>query len=84
MSLVFVQGAGDAGLVRQYQTKYFAKSEAVTLQGHSEGRLCTSIDEYAARLHEYLRHRGITQPVISGTLNWKLIGLSRSSLTGFE
>jgi pimeloyl-ACP methyl ester carboxylesterase len=66
MSLVFVHGAGNTGLVWYYQTKYFTDSEAVNLPGHPEGRLCSSIDEYAGRLHEYLRNKGHSQPVIAG------------------
>lgn len=66
MSLIFVHGAGNTGLVWHYQTKYFTGSEAVNLPGHPEGRLCTSIDEYAGWLHEYLGNKGLRQPVIAG------------------
>jgi pimeloyl-ACP methyl ester carboxylesterase len=66
MSLLFIHGAGNTGLVWHYQTKYFTDSEAINLPGHPEGRLCTSIDEYAGSLHEYLRNKGHSQPVIAG------------------
>jgi pimeloyl-ACP methyl ester carboxylesterase len=66
MSLVFIHGAGNTGLVWHYQTRYFTDSEAVNLPGHPEGRLCTSIDEYARWLHEYLGNKGLRQPVIAG------------------
>jgi pimeloyl-ACP methyl ester carboxylesterase len=66
MSLIFVHGADNTGLVWHYQTKYFADSEAVNLLGHPEGRPCTSVEEYAGNLHKYLRNRGHLRPVIAG------------------
>lgn len=66
MSLVFIHGAGNTGLVWHYQTKYFPDSEAINLPGHPDGKLCTSINEYAEWLHEYIRRKGLSRPVIAG------------------
>jgi pimeloyl-ACP methyl ester carboxylesterase len=66
MKLIFVHGAGNTGLVWHYQTEYFAGSEAVSLPGHPEGKACTSIDDYAERLHQYVHNKGHSQLVIAG------------------
>lgn len=66
MKLIFVHGAGNTGLVWHYQTEYFADSEAINLPGHPEGKACTSIDEYADWLHQYVRGKGHSQIVIAG------------------
>ncbi|HEX7364755.1 MAG TPA: alpha/beta hydrolase [Dehalococcoidia bacterium] len=66
MKLIFVHGAGNTGLAWHYQTKCFADSEAINLPGHPEGKLCTSIDQYVEWLHEYIRRKGYTKPVIAG------------------
>ncbi len=66
MKLIFVHGAGNTGLVWHYQTKYFADSEAINLPGHPEGKLCTSIDQYVEWVHEYIRRKGYSKPVIAG------------------
>jgi pimeloyl-ACP methyl ester carboxylesterase len=66
MKLIFVHGAGNTGLVWHYQTEYFADSEAINLPGHPEGKACTSIDDYADWLHQYVRGKGHSQLVIAG------------------
>jgi pimeloyl-ACP methyl ester carboxylesterase len=66
MKLIFVHGAGNTGLVWHYQTKYFTDSEAINLPGHPEGKPCTSIDEYAEWLHQYVQRKGYSQIVIVG------------------
>jgi pimeloyl-ACP methyl ester carboxylesterase len=66
MRLIFIHGAGNTGLEYYYQTKYFKYSEAPNLPGHPEGKPCTSIDEYAQWLHEYVNRGDHSQPVIAG------------------
>jgi pimeloyl-ACP methyl ester carboxylesterase len=66
MKLVFIHGAGNTGLVWHYQTKHFITSDAVSLQGHPEGKPCTSIDGYAEWLHRYVHEKGYSQPVLVG------------------
>ena len=48
MKLVFIHGAGNTGLVRHYQIKYFTDSNAFSLPGHIKGQTCTGI--YKTRL----------------------------------
>jgi len=66
MKLIFIHGAGNTGLVWHYQTEHFKDSEAINLPAHPEGKLCTSIDEYAEWLHQYVRRKGHSQLVIAG------------------
>ena len=66
MKLVLIHGAGNTGLVWHYQTEYFADSDAVSLTGHPEGKPCTSIEDYAEWLYQYVREKGYSQPVIAG------------------
>jgi pimeloyl-ACP methyl ester carboxylesterase len=66
MKLIFVHGAGNTGLVWYYQTEYFADSEAISLPCHPEGKACTSIDDYAESLHQYVHNKGYSQLVIAG------------------
>jgi pimeloyl-ACP methyl ester carboxylesterase len=66
MKLIFVPGAGNTGLVWHYQTQYFTDSEAISLPGHPEGKPCTSIDQYAEWLNQYIRGKSHSQIVIAG------------------
>lgn len=66
MKLIFIHGAGNTGLEYYYQTKYFKGSEAPDLPGHPEGKPCTSVDDYAHWLHEYIMRGGDSKPVIAG------------------
>lgn len=66
MKLIFVHGAGNTGLVWHYQTEYFANSEAISLPGHPQGKPCTSVDNYAEWLNQYVRGKGHSQLVIAG------------------
>lgn len=66
MKLIFIHGAGNTGLVWQYQTEYFAGSEAVSLPGHPQGEPCISIDDYTEWLHRYVREKGYSQTVLVG------------------
>ncbi|MBM3119207.1 MAG: alpha/beta hydrolase [Chloroflexi bacterium] len=66
MKLIFIHGAGNTGFVWHYQSEYFASSDAVSLIGHPEGKPCTSIDDYADWLHQYVLDKGYSQPVLVG------------------
>jgi pimeloyl-ACP methyl ester carboxylesterase len=66
MRLIFIHGAGNTGLEFHYQTEYFKASEAPDLPGHPEGKPCTSIEDYAQWLHEYVMRGGDSKPVIAG------------------
>jgi pimeloyl-ACP methyl ester carboxylesterase len=66
MKLIFIHGAGNTGLEYYYQTQYFKDSEAPNLPGHPQGKPCTSIDEYAQWLHEYVMRGSDSKPVIAG------------------
>lgn len=66
MKLIFVHGAGNTGLAWQYQTQYFTNSEAVSLPGHPEGKPCTSIDDYAGWLRQYILDRDYSNVVLVG------------------
>jgi pimeloyl-ACP methyl ester carboxylesterase len=66
MKLIFVHGAGNTGLVWHYQTQYFTDSEAISLPGHPQGKPCTSVDNYAEWLHQYIHKKDYFQPVIAG------------------
>lgn len=66
MKLLFIHGAGNTGLVWHYQTEYFADSEAVSLIGHPQGKPCTSIDDYAEWLHQYILGENYSQLVLVG------------------
>jgi pimeloyl-ACP methyl ester carboxylesterase len=66
MKLIFVHGAGNTGSVWHYQTEYFADSEAISLPGHPQGKPCTSVDDYAEWLNQYVRRKGHSQLVIAG------------------
>ena len=66
MQLILIHGSGGSGRSFQHQTEYFQNSEAVDLPGHPEGEPCTSIDEYADWLHEYVKDRGLSDVVLAG------------------
>jgi len=63
---LFVHGAGEVGGVWHYQCRNFAGSDAVSLPGHPQGEVCSSIDEYAAWLDNYTRERNYNDVVLSG------------------
>jgi pimeloyl-ACP methyl ester carboxylesterase len=66
MRLIWIHGAGNTSLEYYYQTKYFKYSEAPNLPGHPDGKPCTSIDDYARWLHEYVMQGDDSKPVIAG------------------
>jgi pimeloyl-ACP methyl ester carboxylesterase len=66
MKLIFIHGAGDTGLVWHYQTRHFADSEAISLLGHPEGKLCSSIEDYAEWLYQYVLDKGYSELVLAG------------------
>jgi len=67
MKIVFVHGSGGTGIVWKHQTEFFRDADAVNLPGHlSEGEACTSVEDYAEWLHEYVQSKGYVRPVLAG------------------
>ncbi|MFH1032279.1 MAG: alpha/beta hydrolase [Chloroflexota bacterium] len=66
MKLIFIPGSGRGKQAWIYQTRYFKDSEAVALPGHPEGKPCSSVDEYADWLHDYIRKKGYKDVVLVG------------------
>jgi pimeloyl-ACP methyl ester carboxylesterase len=66
MKLIFIHGSGGCKESWQYQTRYFEGSEAIDLPGHPDGEPCSTIDDYADWLHEYVTAKGYTDLVITG------------------
>ena len=66
MKLLFIPGSGSAKGEWVYQTEYFTDSEAIALPGHSEGRPCSSVDEYVEWLRAYIHQQGYQDVVLVG------------------
>jgi len=66
MRLIFIHGAGNTNLEYHYQLQHFKGAEAPDLPGHPDGKPCTSIEDYAKWLHEYVRRGGDPHPVLIG------------------
>ena len=66
MKLLFLHGSGGCKESWQYQTHYFAGSEAIDLPGHPVGEPCSTIDGYVECLHGYVSEKGYTDLVIAG------------------
>ncbi len=67
MKLVFVHGSGGTGIVWKHQTEFFRDADALNLPGHlAEGEACTSVEDYAAWLHDYIATKGYERPVLAG------------------
>ena len=67
MRVIFVHGSGDTGVVWEHQTDHFLDAEAPNLPGHlSEGEACSSVEDYAKWLHDYVLERGYEQPILAG------------------
>ena len=63
---MFVHGAGEVSGVWHYQVRDFAGSDAVSLPGHPQGEVCSSIEEYASWLGSYIRERNYNDVVLVG------------------
>ena len=66
MKLIFVPGSGEWGTIWQKQLDYFENAEAVTLPGHPEGKLCTSVEECVEWLHQYIESKGYNDVILAG------------------
>lgn len=66
MKLIFIHGSGGCKEAWQFQTEYFKDSIALNLPGHPDGKLCTSIAEYSAWLHNYIQQEGFKDVVLVG------------------
>jgi pimeloyl-ACP methyl ester carboxylesterase len=66
MRLIFIHGSGGSKESWQYQTEYFAFSEALDLPGHPIGDPCSTIEGYAQWLQGYIDDRGYKDVVLVG------------------
>jgi len=67
MRIIFIHGSGNTGVVWEHQTDHFVDAEAPNLPGHlSEGEACSSVEDYAKWLHDYVQERGYEQPILAG------------------
>ena len=66
MKLIFIHGSGGCKESWQFQTSHFKNSEAINLPGHPDGKLCSTIAEYAAWLHTYIQGKGYQDVVLVG------------------
>jgi len=67
MNLIFIHGSGNTGVVWEHQVDHFLDAEAPNLPGHlAEGEACSSVEDYAEWLHDYVAERGYKQPILAG------------------
>jgi len=66
MKLIFIHASGATKESWHYQTTYFKDSEAIDLPGHSEGKPCTSINDYVQWLRGYIYGREYREVVLAG------------------
>ena len=66
MKLLFIPGSGGGREEWLYQTEYFTNSEAVPLPGRSEGKPCSSIEEYVEWLRGYIQRQQYQDVVLAG------------------
>ena len=66
MKLLFIPGSGGGKEEWLYQTGHFTGSEAIVLPGHLEGKLCSSVGDYAEWLRGYIYLNGYQDVVLVG------------------
>lgn len=66
MKLIFIHASGATKESWYYQTQYFKDAEAIDLPGHSEGKPCTSINDYVQWLRGYIYGTGYRDVVLAG------------------
>ena len=66
MKLIFVHGSGEWGGIWQKQLDYFENTEAITLPGHPDGKLCKSVEEYAEWLRQHIESKGYNDVILTG------------------
>ena len=66
MKLIFIHASGGTKESWYHQTKYFKDAEAIDLPGHSEGKPCTSINDYVQWVRGYIYGRGYRDVVLAG------------------
>jgi len=66
MKLLFISGSGSGKEAWIYQTEYFTDAEAITLPGHPEGKLCSSVDKYVEWLRAYISQQEYQDVVLAG------------------
>ena len=66
MKLLFIPGAGHNSTIWHYQTNYFKNSRGVNLPGHPEGEPCSSLEDYARWLRQYIVSSKLEDVVLVG------------------
>ncbi len=67
MELVLVHGSGNTGTIWRHQVERFPEVDTINLPGHmAPGQMCTSVEDYAAWLHEWVKRKGYSAPIIGG------------------
>ena len=66
MKILLVPGSGAGGNLWQYQTRFFAEAEGISLPGHPDGTPKNSIPEYVEWLHGYILEQGYKDIILGG------------------
>jgi pimeloyl-ACP methyl ester carboxylesterase len=66
LTLLFIHGAGASPSVWRLQLAHFKGAIAVELPGHPSGHGCSTIDDYASVVEQYLREKTVRSPVLVG------------------
>lgn len=66
MTPLFIHGAGASPMVWRLQLLHFKGSLAVELPGHPSGAGCSTIEEYASSVEEYIGKKAVKDPVLVG------------------
>lgn len=66
MTPLFIHGAGASPMVWRLQLLHFKGSLAVELPGHPSGVGCSTIEEYASSVEEYIGKKAVKDPVLVG------------------
>lgn len=66
MTLIFIHGSGGPKNSWYYQSNYFEDSDTVSLPGHPDGQLLSSVEKHVEWLRDYLRDKGYQDVVLAG------------------
>lgn len=65
-TLIFIHGSGDSSLAWHYQIQAFPQAKAVDLPGHPQGEPCSSIEQYAEWLNDYILRNKYEPAILAG------------------
>ena len=66
MTPLFIHGAGANPMVWRLQLLHFKGGLAMELPGHPSGQGCSTIEDYASSVEEYVKENGVKDPVLIG------------------